>query len=283
MTERAVVLGGGGVAGIAWAAGLLHGLAEQGVTLGDADLVVGTSAGSVVGAWLATGVSTEEMHARQVDPARQTAELRSPVDVPALWARFAEVLADCPPDQMRSRIGALALETETVPEEARRQVMADRLPVHDWPQGLVVTVVDALTGERRALDAASGYPLVDAVAASCAVPGVWPPMTLSHPTLGDRRYVDGGVHTTLNADLAAGAARVLVLAPGGIAGGGPLGPGWEQDRPLLGDRVVVLEPDEAGVAARGTNSLDPATRRPCAEAGRAQAAGVAEEVRALWS
>lgn len=278
MTERAVVLGGGGVAGIAWAAGLLHGLAEQGVTLHDADLVVGTSAGSVVGAWLATGVATEEMHARQVDPARQTAELRAPVDVPALWARFAEVLADCPPEEMRSRIGALALETETVPEEARRQVMADRLPVHEWPPGLVVTVVDALTGERRALDAGSGLPLVDAVAASCAVPGVWPPVTLD-----GRRYVDGGVHTTLNADLAAGAARVLVLAPGGVAGGGPLGPGWETDRPLLGDRVVVLEPDAAGVEARGTDSLDPATRRPCAEAGRAQAADVVEEVRALWS
>lgn len=278
MTERAVVLGGGGVAGIAWAAGLLHGLAEQGVTLGDADLVVGTSAGSVVGAWLATGVTTEEMHARQVDPSRQTAELRSPVDVPALWARFAEVLADCPPEQMRSRIGALALETETVPEEARRRVMADRLPVHAWPQGLVVTVVDAVTGDRLALDASSGHPLVDAVAASCAVPGVWPPVTL-----GGRRYVDGGVHTTLNADLAAGAGRVLVLAPGGVAGGGPLGPGWETDRPLLGDRVVVLEPDAAGVEARGTDSLDPATRRPCAEAGRAQAADVAEQVRALWS
>lgn len=278
MTERAVVLGGGGVAGIAWAAGLLAGLAEEGVRLDDADLVVGTSAGSVVGAWLTTGVATEDMYARQVDPARQTPELRPPVDVPALWARFAELLAGCPPEQMRARIGALALETETVPEAARRQVMADRLPVHDWPSTLVVTVVDALTGERRALDARSGYPLVDAVAASCAVPGVWPP-----GTLGDRRYVDGGVHTTLNADLAAGAARVLVLAPGGVAGGGPLGPGWEQDRPLLGDRVVVLEPDAAGVEARGTDSLDPATRRPCAEAGRAQARSAADVVREVWA
>ncbi len=121
MTERAVVLGGGGVAGIAWSAGLLAGLADLGVRLDDADLVVGTSAGSVVGAWLATGVTPDEMYARQVDPARQTAELTAPVDVAALWARFAEVLADCPPEQVRARIGALALETETVPEAARRR------------------------------------------------------------------------------------------------------------------------------------------------------------------
>ncbi|MCW2606760.1 MAG: patatin [Frankiales bacterium] len=278
MTRRAVVLGGGGVAGIAWAAGLLAGLEEAGVTLMDADLVVGTSAGSVVGAWLTTGVPPAEMLARQVDPSRQTPELAAAVDLDALVVQFAEAFGGGTPQEVRAGVGRLALDTATVPESARRDVIAARLPVHDWPATLVVTVVDALTGERRALDASCGYPLVDVVAASCAVPGVWPPMTL-----GDRRYVDGGVHTVLNADLAAGAERVLVLAPLGVVGDGPMGAGWDSARPLLGERVLVLEADEASRAAFGSNPLDPATRRPAAEAGKAQAVVVVEEVRALWS
>lgn len=276
--SRAVVLGGGGVAGIAWAAGLLAGLARAGVRLDDADLVVGTSAGSVVGAWLSTGVDPEEMLARQVDPARQTPELAASVDLEALAARFAEAFGGGTPQEVRAQVGAMALAHATVPEQARRDVIAARLPVHAWPAPLVVTVVDALTGERRALSAGDGLPLVDAVAASCAVPGVWPPMTLD-----GRRYVDGGVHTVLNADLAAGAGRALVLAPLGTAGDGPLGAGWGADRPLLGDRVLLLEPDDASRAAFGSNPLDPATRRPAAAAGLAQAPAVAEEVRRLWA
>lgn len=276
--DRALVLGGGGIAGIGWSAGLNAGLARGGVRLADADLLVGTSAGSVVGAWISTGVDPEEALARQVEPARQTTELAADADLEALMGQFAAAFAGRTPQEVRAAVGRLALDTQTVPEQARRDVMAARLPVHDWPEGLVVTVVDALTGERRALDAACGFPLVDVVAASCAVPGVWPPMTL-----GDRRYVDGGVHTVLNADLAAGAARVLVLAPLGVVGDGPLGAGWDAARPLLGERVLVVEPDEPSKAAFGSNPLDPATRQPAAEAGLAQAGDVVEQVRALWS
>lgn len=281
MTQRrALVLGGGGLAGIAWCAGLLAGLERQGVSLADADLVVGTSAGSVVGAWLATGVAPEQMLAGQVDPARQTPELAACVVLDELTARFASHLADgADPAPVRARIGAMALATPTVSEQARREVIAARLPVHDWPVGLVVTVVDAGTGERAALDASCGFPLVDVVAASCAVPGVWPPVTL-----GESRYVDGAVHTALNADLAAGASRVLVLAPLGALGDGPLAAGWDHARPLLeqSGRVLLLEPDEPSRTAFGTNPLDPGTRRPAAEAGLAQAASAASAVRDLW-
>ena len=279
--QRALVLGGGGVAGIAWSAGLLAGLARAGVSLAGADCVVGTSAGSVVGAWLTTGVDPEEMLARQVDPARQTAELTAAVDLEELTQRFATALADAGGDvaQVRADIGAMALASSSVPEMARREVMAARLPVHDWPAGLVVTVVDAVTGERSALDASCGFPLVDVVAASCAVPGIWPPVTL-----GQRRYVDGGVHTALNADLAVGAARVLVVAPLGALGDGPLGAGWDTDRPLIeaSGRTLLLEPDEPSRAAFGSNPLDPTTRRPAAEAGLAQAADVVDAVREVW-
>lgn len=278
--QRAVVLGGGGVAGIAWTAGLLCGLAAAGVRLDDAGLVVGTSAGSVVGAWLATGVDPDEMLARQVDPDRQTPELAASVDLATLTDRFAALRAEGLDGQrLRAAVGALALATQTVPEQARRDVISARLPLHSWPDRLVVTVVDAVSGEPSALHADCGYPLVDVVAASCAVPGVWPPVTL-----GDRRYVDGGVRNVLNADLAAGAERVLVLAPMGALGDGPLGAGWDSARPLLErtGRALLVEPDEASRAAFGVDALDPATRRPVALAGRAQAAQVAGAVRALW-
>ena len=221
------------------------------------------------------------MLARQVDPARQTPELTATVDLEELAARFARALVDAGGDvaRVRAEVGAMALASSTVPEVARREVMAARLPVHDWPTGLVVTAVDAVTGQRAALDASCGFPLVDVVAASCAVPGVWPPVTL-----GDRRYVDGGVHTALNADLAAGAARVLVVAPLGALGEGPLGAGWDTDRPLLeaSGRALLLEPDEPSRATFGVNPLDPATRRPAAEAGLAQAADVVDAVRQVW-
>lgn len=279
--QRALVLGGGGVAGIAWSAGLVAGLARAGVSLSGADQVVGTSAGSVVGAWLTTGVDPEEMLARQVDPARQTPELTADVDLEELAERFAAALADAGGDvvRVRAEVGAMALAASTVPELARREVVAARLPVHDWPGALVVPVVDAVTGERSALDASCGFPLVDVVAASCAVPGIWPPVTL-----GQRRYVDGAVHTALNADLAAGAARVLVLAPLGALGEGPLGAGWGSDRPLVeaSGRALLLEPDGPSRAAFGSNPLDPATRRPAAEAGLAQAADVVGAVREVW-
>ena len=63
-------------------------------------------------------------------------------------------------------------------------------------------------GEFVAFEKSSGVSLVDAVAASCAVPGVWPPVTIN-----GRRYIDGGMRSAVNADLAAGYERVVVLAP----------------------------------------------------------------------
>jgi NTE family protein len=147
----------------------------------------------------------------------------------------------------------------------------------EWPdRALTVTAVDAATGEFRTFDRDSGVPLVPAVAASCAVPGVYPPVTID-----GRRYVDGGMRSAANADLAAGYERVVVLAP--ITRG--VGPMASVDAQVSGmvARVAVVSPDEAGRRAIGRNVLDPAARRPSAEAGRAQAASVAERVAAAWT
>jgi NTE family protein len=273
---KALVLGGGGVAGIAWETGVLLGLAELGVDLTDADLLVGTSAGSVVATQVATGQALADLHARQLES--HTHERTVEFDVEAMIARFVELLADRPhPEELRRRIGEWALQADTVPETERLAIIDSRLPVKDWPRrALRITAVDAGTGEFVAFDSSSDVGLVEAVAASCAVPGVWPPVTI-----GDRRYIDGGVRSTINADLAAGHDRVVVLTPftAGLAGD----VAHECDALRAdGARVAVVVADETSVAAFGTNPLDPATRAPSAEAGRAQAPAVADAVAEVW-
>ncbi|MEU4481769.1 patatin-like phospholipase family protein [Micromonospora sp. NPDC023966] len=274
---RALVLGGGGVTGVAWELGLLAGLAAQGLDLTGAELVVGTSAGSVVGAQVCSGTPVEELYAAQLRPAHQEVAARLGVGVLARWAWAGTRGRDAV--RARARVGAMAVAARTPSEESRRAVIAARLPVRQWPaRRLLVTAVDAASGEFVVFDAGSEVALVDAVGASCAVPGVWPPVTI-----GGRRFVDGGVRSAVNADLAAGARQVVVLAPT-RAGFGPMPRLSAQVAQLrsAGARVAVVSPDRAARAAIGRNLLDPARRAASARAGFAQAAAVAEEVAAVW-
>jgi NTE family protein len=109
------------------------------------------------------------------------------------------------------------------------------------------------------------------VAASCAVPRVWPPVTI-----GGRRYIDGGVWSLANVDLAEGCGRVLVLAP-------LVDPTVHAGLAALGSATAVelVTPDDDSVAAFGPDVLDPASRGPSARAGRAQGRNVADRVGAL--
>lgn len=269
MTE-ALVLGGGGVGGIAWITGLLAGLADAGRDVTGADVIVGTSAGSAVAAQLGSGLGLEELYARQVEPALQAHEIMAEMDLEAFAAELGLVMGSgATVPQLRRAMGKFALGVKTVPEGERRAVIESRLPVHDWPaRTLRIVAVDAESGEPRVFDHTSGVGLVDAVAASCAVPGVWPPVTV-----GGRRYIDGGVRSMANADYAEGASRVLVIVPMGAAEPFPSDSPLEQSVRELrarGAEVAVVEPDEASRAAVGDNPLDPATRAPAARAGRAQ-------------
>ncbi len=278
MTDRrALVLGGGGVTGIAWEIGLLAGLAEAGVDLTSADLVVGTSAGSAVGAQVLSGVALEDLYLAQLADA--TGEIAVKMGAGTM-ARFV-FTSLWPGDERgaRARLGRAALKARTVPESERRAIIEQRLSSREWPETrLLITSVDAETGESRVFDRASGVPLAEAVAASCAVPLVWPPITIE-----GRRYIDGGVRSVANADLAAGCDRVVVLAPIVFA----LRRSSRIDRQLasLGPNVrsVVVSPDAHARTAIGPNVLDPAHRAASARAGRDQASGVAEAVAALWS
>lgn len=277
MGERVLVLGGGGVTGIAWEVGLLAGLAELGLDLTDADTVIGTSAGSVVGGQVTSGHPLTELYERQLSGYGPESLSRLGL---RFRARFAwALLRGRSGPAFRRRVGAMALRADTVTEQERLEVIAARLPEHEWPtRDLRVTAVDAQTGEFRLLDRHSGVPLITAVAASCAVPGVYPPVTVD-----GRPMVDGGVMSGSNADVAAGAGAVVILAPS-PRGIGPMTGADAQAEALraAGARVVVVCPDAAALVAIGKNVLDPAARAPSAEAGRAQAARVLDEVRMVW-
>jgi NTE family protein len=282
MSEQrtALVLGGGGITGIAWEIGVLDGLAEAGTDLSDADLVVGTSAGSVVSAQLTSGAELAAMYERQLAPAtgEKAARLNRATLAQFGWAMLRSRGRDV---EFRRRIGTLALAAEkaglTPSEQERLDVIGARLIGTQWPERkLVITAVDAETGEFRTFDRDSGVPLLHAVAASCAVPGVYPPVTID-----GRRYVDGGMRSAANADLAQGYDRLVVLAP--IPRG--FGPMTSVDAQVTAmvSRVAVVSPDADSKRAIGRNVLDPAARAPSAKAGRAQAATVARQIAEVWS
>jgi NTE family protein len=210
--ERSLVLGGGGIVFVAWLAGYLGEIARRGIRVDDADRIVGTSAGALLAAVVAAG--RLERFGRL---------LRFLADRPTLISRLAPA-SGLSPSQERGRdlfenahdaepttiraIGAAALAAAT--PSAHHLPASALLVLHRrrWPDDrLVVSAVDAYTGERLALTRASGVPLLRAVAASASVPGLFAPQPL-----GDRRGMDGGVSGTgIHADLVAGARRALVF------------------------------------------------------------------------
>lgn len=278
--STALVLGGGGVAGIAWELGLLKGLAECRVNLANADLVVGTSAGACVGAQITSSTSIDALYDLQLDPVASAKERAVEFDMAQLMAIFQELQnagSGDPKTAVLAKVGAMALAAPTLSESERLGIIESRLPSLDWPtRRLLLTAVDAHTGEFVVFNAESGVSLIDAVAASCAVPGVWPPVTI-----GAKRFIDGGVRSSISADLAAGSAKVLIIAPSANASAQ-----IDDERHELeskGTKVFVIRADQAAIEAFGLNPLDPATRTPSAIAGRNQGNALGESVGSFWN
>lgn len=272
--KRALVLAGGGIAGIAWETGVLRGIADESPAaarlLVESEVLVGTSAGSAVAAQLSSGHPLDELFERQV--AEASDEIDSGVDVDAITELFLTALGapyEEPRDKTRQqmqRIGAVALATKTVPAPVRRQVIAQRLPSHDWPdRALRVTAIDVATGELTVFDRGSGVDLVDAVAASCAVPGAWPPVTIA-----GRHYMDGGVASSVNLVVAADCDTAVVLVPSGVDAPSPFGAGPAAEISSFAGAAFAVFADAASLAAFGPNALDPGCRIPSALAGRDQ-------------
>jgi NTE family protein len=265
----ALVLGGGGITGIAWEVGVLHGLHAAGIDLTDADLVVGTSAGSIVGTMVASGIDLDLAVAMQ----RQEEEQKPPAIDIALAVQAFSVLRDpsLEPREARARVGALALSAPTGDPEKQVEWFASQMPQHQWPERpLVITAVDAETGDFATFDRDSGVPLVRAMAASCAVPCVFPPVAIN-----GRRYIDGGLRSGTNADLAAGHDEIIVIAP---MADSPIGtPPSELDTLRESAKVTLIKPDTEALQAIGPNVLAASRRVPALEAGLRQGAALARE------
>ncbi|NQX13563.1 patatin-like phospholipase family protein [Microbacteriaceae bacterium VKM Ac-2855] len=282
MEHGTIVFAGGGVAGIAWEVGVLQGIADADAELAarllePSTAFIGTSAGSAVAAQLGTGIALSAAYETQL--ADETADLGADVDRAALEQAYAEAIQGATsPQDARRRIGALALAAPAGDEDARRAVIAARLTDHRWPErDLRVTAVDTASGDLRVFDRDSDVPLVDAIAASCAVPGVWPPMTID-----GARYMDGGVRSGSNADLAAGSPWVLIITPLPGVGAPGIGTIPTNELEALGSAAVeIVYADAASIAAFGPNSLDPSTRVASAQAGRALGATAAGRIRSL--
>jgi NTE family protein len=279
---KALVLGGGGLAGLGWFAGLFYGMSTRGLVLCDADQMIGTSAGSATAAQLRSSHSLEHMFARQTDPALIADEAPPSMDALAGLIALLPKLQTIPDHKGRMRaVGQMAASAKSVSTDARRAMIERRLTTFDWPESaLIITAVDIETGDLVTFDAGSGVALVDAVSASCAVPGVWPVVAIN-----GQRYMDGGVYTVDNAHLATGAERVIIASPFGSVSPAPQGFHLNDAVARLeaaGSKVLVIAPDDFARAALGANPLDPAVRKPSAEAGFAQGQRMAEQVDAFW-
>jgi NTE family protein len=269
------VLAGGGLAGIAWETGILRGIADESPAtakaLLDIDVLVGTSAGSTVAAQLGSGLGLDALFDRQT--IASSTELNPNVGVEQITELFVTAMMqpDITTAEKLQKVGAVALATATVTEAVRRDVIAQRLPSHDWPDRMLrISAIDTATGELVTFDRDSGVGLVDAVAASCAVPGVWPPVTI-----GDRRYMDGGVDSTVNMALANDCDVAVVLVPSGRSAPSPFGGGAAEEVEAFGRSTFGVFADDESLAAFGPNPLDPACRIPSARAGREQGRRVA--------
>ena len=293
--QRALVLGGGGSAGNAWLIGVLAGLVDAGLDVTEADLIIGTSAGSTAAAQILSASPTDLYAAvlTAVPPQRMPAGGsdggRPPVgpmaDQMERTGRVIAAAADAA--DMRRRMGAAALETDAMSDGAAqtrwRATVAARLPSPHWPQRrMLITAVDARSGEPVVFDRFSGLDLADAVAASCANGFGVPPYRI-----GDDRYIDGGYRRNENADLAAGYGRVLVLSPLGGRTRHPLSWGMQlaaqvEELRAGGSRVETVLPDSDSLDAFGTNLMDLSTRPAAARAGYHQGSAVAEQLTEFW-
>ena len=290
MTTRAVVLGGGGPVGIAWETGLAAGLERAGVPLRDADLFVGTSAGSVVGALLALGKSPDELIAMYESINDSSHPSQKPIDFAALMQQFIQMFTSGEPtEKLQADMGAFALKADTISEDEWLDTFR-RMPGMAggaWPERpFVCTAVDAASGAFVTWNRDARVPLDLAVASSCSVPGIYPPVTIN-----GRRYIDGGVRSATNADLARGYDVVLLVSVTmpGISALPAVAEAMQRqlDGEVAalregGSRAEVIVPDEASTQSFGMNLMDFERWKPVAEAGARQGAAEAERLREFW-
>jgi NTE family protein len=290
--DRALILGGGGPVGIAWELGLAAGLEEGGVRIADASRIVGTSAGSFAGAALASGRPAEALVRAQVEQAERAAAARRAApdagrpaapDLGPLMRFMARRPADRePPAELRAEIGAFALGSKTIAEDAFIASFGSITgPNEKWPRGFACTAVDAADGSFHLWEESSGVELGRAIASSCSVPGIFPPITIH-----GRRYIDGGMRSATNIDLVKGYRRVLVIAVLSNMAIDFMRAGIQREIDVLtsaGAEVELVVPNANCLEAFGNNLMDASRRGDVALAGVVQGRAEAARIAAFWN
>jgi len=288
VTRIGFVLGGGGLTGTAFHAGVLATFAQElDVDARDAEIIVGTSAGSTAAALIRAGFPPHDYVRRMTgdslsSEAQRVMEQMGPVPQPPKRGKWERRPAS--PDLLRAmarrpwefRIGAAvsaALPAGTVPVAAVSPGFGSLF--HQWPQKTMWISAVSLTSGRRVLFGKDARTTVaNAVSASCAIPGYFQPVTID-----GEQFVDGGMHSTHHLDTLAGLGLDLVIVsaplsttdwfatePGNV-------PRMVIRRQLAkevakvekgGTRVVVVAPDAALRAVMGTNTMVIEKRAPVA-------------------
>ena len=273
---------------------MLAGLAEAGLDLSAADFILGTSAGSVVGAQVAMGRPTVGLAAPFLSedhqpPSPSQSLGAAPPDLSGLITKMQEAMSGVgDPTKARAGLGAWALQASTMSEDhfiASFGHAIREFPEGAWPeQGFSCTAVDTADGSFAVWNKASGVSLARAVASSCSVPGVYPPVTIQ-----GRRYMDGGMRSATNADLAKGYGVVFVVAVTAGASATGMAQLFRQrlDAELdavrqSGSRVELIAPDAPSLEAFGINLMDFRRRPGAAKAGLDQGRANAARLAELW-
>jgi NTE family protein len=279
----ALVLGGGGAVGVGWQTGLITGLRTAGVDVGEANAIVGTSAGALVGALLASGRDV-------TDALTSLAALGKSFDPDRLARADGAFLsamrqARLEPDARRAlqALGRAAKVTGTLDEDAYLGLFST-LDNSAWPAGFRCPAIDIDTGDVAVWDETSDVSLVHAVASSCSVPVLFPTVTIK-----GRRYMDGGILSHLNTAAVPSTDVLVVLSCHALAtkgtGGGSLLASVTPDgelAPLKQTRqLVAVEPD-FGDLGPPVNMMDPSEAVSAFHIGRRQAAGEVTAIRAVW-
>jgi len=284
MVKTALVLGGGGALGVSWETGLLAGLQRQGFDVTGADLIVGTSAGSIVATQIAQGRELSYLlqeHQTGAIGTRTPLDF-DPVNLMAVFAKWTS-FTDMTPEAC-AEVGAMAMASKTAKEEDWVASFTDFIEP-DWPdRDLRLCTVDAESGEFRYWTRDSLVDMRKAVASSCSVPGLLPCVHIDGHV-----YQDGGVRSGTSADIAAGYDNILVVAPIGVRD--------DSIDPLLGritrrevdelrkqgSTVELVFPNKKTMDIMGINRMDSTKRGVTADAGVEQGLELAKRLEANWS
>lgn len=274
------MLGGGGLTGLAWLRGVLD---ELPPVLDGADRVIGTSAGALVANLLLTGRDTDglapllaELSGVRIGTGAAAALLAAQV-----WPSRRHALQWLGRRAARERSwhgpgrgGSGGHQRgRRLDEDAFVDLVGRAVGTRHWPASLIVVAVDAVSGRPAYFTARSEVDLARAVAASCAMPGVFPAVHIE-----GRAYLDGGLRSPANADLVAECDPVLILAPQSRSVRQVRRPAQQAARLRANGATVALLQNERP----GWDALSVAALPAAGEQGRRQGRCAAAEVRALW-